>query len=120
MKKPNSSIIIALVLVLFLLMATSAITGCEPSIGIEIHNETDKTLNIYTGDTLIGSVKPGKELTWDTEPIYNAYQISAKDADGKTIYSDIISREEMERNKWRVVIPATAKRIEQSDNATGK
>ena len=107
-------------MVIFLVAISLALVACEPSIGIEIHNETDKTLNIYTGDTLIGSVDPGKELTWDTEPIYNAYQISAKDADGKTIYSDIISREEMERNKWRVVIPPTAKSIEQSDNVTEK
>ena len=92
-------------LLIFLAAFSFALGACEPLVTIRIHNQTNETLKIFTGDTFIDSAAPGKEVNWEIETIYNAYQISAKNIDGSTIYSKLFTREELRINNWRVVMP---------------
>ncbi len=115
------SVILRISSLLIFLMTLSLIFGaCEPLVEIKIRNETDQTLRIFTGNTFIDSAAPGREVIWEIESIYPKYNIIAKDMDGNSIYAKTFTQEELKRNKWRVVIPPTAKSVEQSDNVTGK
>lgn len=111
---------ILLCLVLLLLLAVPFfMSACEPSITIRVQNQTDKALEIFNDDVLIGIAVPGGEVKYELAVIFSHYVVIARDMDGNLVYSKVFTREDMVRNKWRVVIPPTAKNIEQSDNATG-
>jgi hypothetical protein len=75
-------------LLLIFLMTLSLIFGaCEPLVEIKIHNETNQTLRIFTGETFIESAAPGKKVNWEIETIYDEYEISAKDMAENTVYA---------------------------------
>ena len=85
--------------IILLAVLSLAPVACEPLVTIRIHNQTDKTLNIFTGETFIESAAPGKKVNWEIETIYYEYEISAKDMAGNTVYAKTFTREELIRNR---------------------
>lgn len=107
-------------LLIFVVTVSLTLVACRELVIIRIHNQTDETLQIFTDDAFIGEAVGGGQLKWKIEYYHPTYKIIAKDTDGNTVYAKTFTREELIRNKWRVVIPPTAKGTQQTDNTTGK
>jgi hypothetical protein len=114
-----AKIVFLSILFVALSLALGACFG-EPTVTIRIYNQTDETLNIFTDEIFIDSAAPGGKVYWEIDTVSQEYPIVAKDVAGDTVYAKTFTRDEMIRNKWRVVIPATAKSVEQGDNVTGR
>ena len=104
MKSPVRLTRIVFLLTFFAMSFSLALGACEPTVKIIIRNDTDQTLEIFTGNTFINSASPGKEVNWEIGIIYPDYDIRASDAEGNLVYAKTITKEEMIKNKWRVVI----------------
>ena len=116
--KSVSGVVRITVMLIFLIPITLAIESCETSGVIRIYNQTTETLRIFTEDKYLGEAAPGKTLSREMDTSRRMYNFNAKDKTGKTVYNAYITLDEMKANKWRVVIPATARNMEQSGNAT--
>ncbi len=86
-------------------------TACwgSPNFELIVENQTQHDLTIYVNDYEIGNVSPGEQvkdtgLLWDT----GKYHVEAKNIQGETIFSEILTREKMQRIEsrvYKVVIP---------------
>ena len=103
-------------LLIFIVIALTLI-ACS-LVTLRVHNETDKTLQIFRNGVFIGQTAPGGEATSEIERYYSHYEIIAKDLDGNIIYSKTFVREEIEEIGFRVVIPPKEIKTESSDNIT--
>jgi len=101
---------------------TLILAACEPGITIHVLNQTDKTIQIFNGDVLIAKTVSGEEIKFDLlGPLSDHYTIVAKDLEGNVVYTTNFTRRDISGKKsYRVVIPATAKGMQPSDNITGK
>lgn len=105
---------------ILLVTLSSAFVACEPSITIRVHNGADEALQVFFGDTLIGTAIPGEELKFETMTFNSPYPIIAKNREGNIIYSKTFTDADLRRIKYRVVIPRGEKELRRTDNFTGK
>lgn len=107
---PRLSVTLRVGYLLVLLMALFVmLVACEPSIQIQVHNQTDKPLQIFIGDTFVANGSPGKVVKFETWAIAPYYQIVAKDMEGSVVYTINFTSENISGKKtYRVIIPATA------------
>ncbi len=104
-----------------LVVLSATLVACEPSLEIQVLNQTDKALKIFDDEVLKGTAVAGGELRYKTWAIFSDYFVTAKDINGNVVYSANFTRDDISSKKtYRVVIPSTAKGVEQGDNATGK
>lgn len=114
------------VLLIFLLALSFALVACpfpfEPAITIRVHNQTDKTLQIfYWDETFIDNAVPGGEVKFEVDAILSKYKIIAKDMDGNVVYSVNFTGDDIKGKKtYDVYFPPKGKGVEHSDNVTGK
>ncbi|MFC1989287.1 hypothetical protein ACFLVW_01790 [Chloroflexota bacterium] len=109
-------------LVLLLVIGIFA-SGCEPMLYITVHNQTDKTLQIFfDGETFIDNAAPREEVTSKIDGIYPKYKIVAKDMDGNVVYSVTFTQDDLKGKnyKYDVYFPPKETETESSDNVTGK
>jgi hypothetical protein len=120
MKSHRSVFKIAFIIACFLLIIFT-LSACDPSVYIEVLNQSNATLKLYTGDTFVGEAKPGAKVRFETAAIFPKYEIIAKDMLGNVVYTAKFTREDISGKKnYRVIIPATANGVEPSGNAVGK
>ena len=104
-------------LLIFLVAVSSVFMACEPIIDISIHNQTDETLKIFTGDTLIGNALPGGEIVWEIARIFLHYNVTAKDMDGNVLFTANFTRDDLKGKKtYDVYFPP----LEGEDNIEGE
>jgi hypothetical protein len=95
-------LVIVTLSVVFLLLISSGLTACEPSIDITIRNQTNETLQIYIGvggDVFIGEALPGGEVVWSIERIQPHYTITVRDMDGDVLYTANFTRDDLNGKK---------------------
>lgn len=100
--------IVALSIGLMLLIGFSffASLACEPTLPLEIENQTDTALTIYVQGNEKLSVEPKKSVEVEGIPgTLTHYLIEAKNSEGKVIYSRRFSTSELHDADWKVVIP---------------
>ena len=117
---PKNRLTISIVLILFLTALLLATVACEPCRDVTIENGTTSALVIFWGIREVGTVQPGQSIKQQVCLPSQEWPFSAKDLSGKTVYSKVWTLDDLVEANWKVVIPATAKSVEQSDNVTGK
>lgn len=106
------------VALLFLLMGTLAIQGCEPGGFPIIENQSDHDIRIDTllvreDGTLGESVSYGIVPARSTKKLASltfvrrtwVYRIKAVDPSGKTVFSHDYNMDDLERISWKIVVP---------------
>jgi len=86
-------------LLFFLVTVSFILMACNAMIDIRIHNQTDQTLKIYTGDAIIGNAFPGERIVWEIENFQPKYNIIAKDIDGNVLYTANYTRDDFKGKK---------------------
>jgi len=109
--KHRRVVIVCLSLVLMLMVVSASSMACEFLYDVVIVNQTSQTLTVYVDDVLLGTVVPSENITATDLPS-NAGPLSivAKSAQGETVFSKTLSRQQMEsigrtRPVYKVVIP---------------
>ena len=111
MKHRLSTIILTPTLMLFV-VALLLVTGCgwgDAIYTVRVLNQTEQDVTIFVTvhpaghTTRIGSVEPGKEITFKGI-YYDKYLYEAKNAQGEVIYSKEFTIDEMQEMEWKVVI----------------
>ena len=89
-----------------ILITSLVLVGCERLAPFKIENKTSEVLTVYIDDHRIGDVKPNAKiknnLVWAGS---DWYLIEAYDTQGNVVYSHKLSREEVRKIDWKVVIP---------------
>ena len=83
----SSSVVKITLTLIFLMILPFVIGACEPSVDIEVHNQTNETLKIFTGNTFIGDAAPREEVKFGTAAIFPKYRIIAKDMEGNVVFT---------------------------------
>ena len=83
-----------------------ALIACEPYAPILVHNGTGETLWISINDDKPTEVAPYNELKNQTVLMRDPeFSIVAKDGDGKVIYQERFTYDELSWLGWKVLIP---------------
>ena len=106
-------------LLILLVTVSSVLMACNAMIDIRIHNQTAQTLKIFRGGTFIEDILPGEEIVWEIASIYPNYRITAKDMDGKVLYTANYTRDDFKGKKtYDVYFPPLEDEAESSDKIT--
>lgn len=92
--------IITCMSLLLSLISIASCSGClgSPYFQIIFENRTQQTVTIYVGDYEVGNVNPEEQITRDHTPWDdNSYPVTAVNLQGETVYSKILTRDDMER-----------------------
>ena len=110
MHSQRRGIVLLLNLVLMLILILAASTACwgDPSFEIIFENQSQDKLTIYVNNHEVGNVNPGEQITDSRFPItITKFQIEAKNPQGEVIFSETLTREQMQRIEslvYKVVI----------------
>lgn len=109
-----------------MLIVLSGGTCGEPLVDIVIENQTDQVLTIYYagGGTPLGDIAPGEQITIRRDWNIAQYPITAKNAQGEVVFSQVYSfttnLQRIDGRIYKAVIPPLQHRSESSDNVTSE
>jgi hypothetical protein len=88
-----------------LILAAVAIgaIACDPSHAVTYDNRTNNSVMIFINGAFDGSVDPMDEKTLEVIEFDEA-TFEARDSDGRVIYSETFTWEELKDAGWRIVI----------------
>jgi len=98
-------------------------TSCwgEPSFKIIFENQTEYDLTVYVNDYKVGNVNPGEQII-DTGLSFTTtkFHVEANSPRGEIIFSETMTREQMQEIESRVYKVIIKQPSQDSDNITGK
>jgi len=95
-------ILLGLVLMLILILAASTACWGDPSFKLILENRSEYDLTIYVNDNEVGNVRSGEQIT-DRIPItITKFHIEARNPQGDNVFSETLTREQMQRIESRV------------------
>ena len=114
----NRSLARALLVLIILILGGSLLlssAGCDPTIRLNLENQSAKTLDVYINQKLLGKVDEMGEKTFSTllipyksntpwAPASGKYLIEAKTLERETVYSKEFTWQELDDMKWKIVI----------------
>ena len=108
--KHRRVVIVCLSLMLTLMVVSASSIACEFLFDMVIENQTSQTLTIYVDDVLVGTVAASGNITARGIPgAQNSFLVIAKSAQGETVFSKTLSRQQMQHvartNVYKVAIP---------------
>lgn len=91
-------LLICLVAISLTIGACSCFLPMEPGLTIRVHNQTDKMLKIYDGDSYVGDIAPQGELKYFITA-FPPYKVTAKDAEGNVVYSANFTQKDLVKGR---------------------
>ena len=111
-RRRNSFAWFSLILMLVVILTASVACWGDPSFKLILENRSEYDLTIYVNDNKVGNVSPGEQIT-DRIPItITKFHIEAKNPQGEIVFSETLTREQMQRIEsrvYKVVIPPSPK-----------
>lgn len=113
----------SLILILIVILVASVACWGDPSFKIIFENQSEHDLTIYVNDYKVGDVSPGEQITaTGLSFTITIFHIEAKNPQGEIIFSETLTREQMQKIEsrvYKVVIPPL-QNAPGSDNVTAK
>jgi hypothetical protein len=112
--------------IIIMLLIPLIFISCEPLVSIVLENQTTQILSVFVDSTLIGKIEPRNQIAEKYSAAGFSYKflIEAKDEQGQIVFSERISRQQMQHEKgsnvYKVVIPVLKESMESSNTTAGK
>jgi hypothetical protein len=101
--------VLVLIAVQFVVALALVTAGCygDAYAPISVVNTTNETLSVFIDGYNIGDVAPEGSISPKSIAVAPAlYSFEARNKQGKVVYAEKFTREELEKAKWKVVITA--------------
>ena len=85
-----------------------AATGCDPSHEVTYENRTSYTVTVFLNGGYDATLGPFESYTSDVIKYVDATTFEARDENGRTIFSESLTYEELENQEWKIIITEEA------------
>ena len=94
---------------LFLAVAIAAAgTGCDPGHTLTYRNDTRQTVTVSSASTEIVTLRPQEEQKCSTLEFAGEEIFEVRDENGRVIYSETLTWDDLKRMGWKIVITEAA------------
>jgi hypothetical protein len=111
-------------LILIILAILISSSACGGIFSLIIENQTAQSLTIYVETKNYGTVEPGRQIIVKENPEdVSRFSIVAKNVQGDTIFSKVLTREQMQKidvRVYKVIIPPLDKIMISSNTTENK
>ncbi|TMB64290.1 MAG: hypothetical protein E6J43_13655 [Chloroflexi bacterium] len=79
-------------------------TAFDPGHGVTYENQTDSRVTVYRIGIVDTTLEPGQSKTFSFNEIKGEQTIEAKDDNGRTLYVDTVTWDDLKQRGWTIVI----------------
>ena len=105
--RPDGPMTRYLLLVVFVIVAVMGAVACDPGHPVTYENQTDMAVEVFINGKFSASLEPMKKEKFELIE-FDEVTFEARDSDGRVIYSETFTWEELKQAGWRIVIEEPA------------